>query len=233
MAKYDITYSCGHSGTIDLIGKGSEREKKIKYYEKSGLCPACYEKQKVELKSKEPFVLELRIQPFCCKPFQLVVVSGNTKAYKDVIKSLGFKWLEADNEEVVTLENLICKSYAWCINLKEEEIKETIKSICSTLPKVEKKIKKGYTNRDLTAYNLSKEMLKNVVYPEKPSCFPKGYWNGVFYKTSEEGMRRIYVDKQETLIPENEASLIEKYQKDYRDYKSQIAKIKETVLNEI
>lgn len=28
--KYNITYSCGHTGTVDLIGKGADRERKIK-----------------------------------------------------------------------------------------------------------------------------------------------------------------------------------------------------------
>ena len=31
--KYDITYSCGHTGTVELYGKTSERESKIRWYE--------------------------------------------------------------------------------------------------------------------------------------------------------------------------------------------------------
>ena len=38
MAKYNITYSCGHEGTVQLFGKSEERERKIKYYEEFGLC---------------------------------------------------------------------------------------------------------------------------------------------------------------------------------------------------
>lgn len=30
--KYDITYSCGHEGTVDLWGKVSERERKINFF---------------------------------------------------------------------------------------------------------------------------------------------------------------------------------------------------------
>nr|DAL08165.1 MAG TPA: pepsin inhibitor [Caudoviricetes sp.] len=40
--KYDITYSCGHDGTVDLWGKGAERERKISFFERCGLCPECY-----------------------------------------------------------------------------------------------------------------------------------------------------------------------------------------------
>lgn len=41
MAKYDITFSCGHEGTVCLFGKSAEREKKIKYLEEYGLCRDC------------------------------------------------------------------------------------------------------------------------------------------------------------------------------------------------
>jgi len=42
MAKYDVTFSCGHEETIELFGKGSERERKIAWFEKYGLCSCCY-----------------------------------------------------------------------------------------------------------------------------------------------------------------------------------------------
>lgn len=42
MAKYDVTYACGHVKTVDLYGKTSERERKIEWMEGNCLCPACY-----------------------------------------------------------------------------------------------------------------------------------------------------------------------------------------------
>lgn len=45
MAKYDIKYSCGHTGRIELFGKTCDRERKIEYLEKYGNCPDCYRKQ--------------------------------------------------------------------------------------------------------------------------------------------------------------------------------------------
>ena len=44
--KYDITYSCGHAGTVELYGKTSERESKIRWYETTAVCPECYKKQR-------------------------------------------------------------------------------------------------------------------------------------------------------------------------------------------
>jgi len=40
--KYDIKMGCGHTDTVELFGKNAEREKKIKYFEKYGLCRECY-----------------------------------------------------------------------------------------------------------------------------------------------------------------------------------------------
>lgn len=47
MAKYDVTYSCGHTDTVQLYGKNEERERKLKWMENS-LCPECYKKWKCE-----------------------------------------------------------------------------------------------------------------------------------------------------------------------------------------
>lgn len=40
--KYTVDMSCGHKEEINLIGKNEERKKKIRYYEKYGLCKKCY-----------------------------------------------------------------------------------------------------------------------------------------------------------------------------------------------
>lgn len=52
MAKYSVTFSCGHTATIQLFGKETDRQRKIKWYEESGLCPDCYRKQQEEEKKK-------------------------------------------------------------------------------------------------------------------------------------------------------------------------------------
>ena len=45
MAKYDVTYACGHSGTIQLYGPTSQREKQLEIAALR-LCPECYRKKK-------------------------------------------------------------------------------------------------------------------------------------------------------------------------------------------
>ena len=44
--KYEVTFSCGHTHTVELFGKTSDRERQIKYYETNGVCPDSYKAQK-------------------------------------------------------------------------------------------------------------------------------------------------------------------------------------------
>ena len=46
MAKYDVKFSCGHTETIQLVGKIKERERRIEWLENHGLCSECYEAEK-------------------------------------------------------------------------------------------------------------------------------------------------------------------------------------------
>lgn len=46
MAKYEVTFSCGHTDTVQLVGPVKERERKIKWFEESGLCPDCFRAQR-------------------------------------------------------------------------------------------------------------------------------------------------------------------------------------------
>ena len=57
--KYDVIYSCGHEGTVELFGKGSERERKLYWYEHEAVCPECYKKQLREKEEKEGLILNL------------------------------------------------------------------------------------------------------------------------------------------------------------------------------
>lgn len=41
MAKYSVTYTCGHEATIQLFGKHKDREWRLQYEERK-LCPDCY-----------------------------------------------------------------------------------------------------------------------------------------------------------------------------------------------
>ena len=44
--KYDVKFSCGHEEVVELFGKTADREKKIDYFQKFGICSCCYKEQK-------------------------------------------------------------------------------------------------------------------------------------------------------------------------------------------
>jgi hypothetical protein len=42
MAKYDVTYQCGHMGVIRLEGSRSSRERELQWHQENKLCPECW-----------------------------------------------------------------------------------------------------------------------------------------------------------------------------------------------
>lgn len=51
MAKYTVTRACGHTETVDLIGRSAERESKLAWMRKTD-CKACYTKGVNERKAQ-------------------------------------------------------------------------------------------------------------------------------------------------------------------------------------
>lgn len=46
MAKQTVTYSCGHSEMVTLFGPHADRDRKIAWMEREGLCSECYKAHK-------------------------------------------------------------------------------------------------------------------------------------------------------------------------------------------
>jgi len=53
MAKTTINHSCGHSQVVELYGSLADRERKIKWLEREGLCSACYKAAKDQERIEE------------------------------------------------------------------------------------------------------------------------------------------------------------------------------------
>lgn len=62
--KYDVTFSCGHTETVEIYGKAEDREKKIAYYGKSGICRKCYEKMMNEKNSENCEEVEMKYSEY-------------------------------------------------------------------------------------------------------------------------------------------------------------------------
>ena len=59
--KYDVTFSCGHTATVELFGPGKERERKISWYETHGECPECYKARKQAEREEASSEITVRI----------------------------------------------------------------------------------------------------------------------------------------------------------------------------
>ena len=53
MGKYTVNFACGHTATITLFGKIKDRDAKVAYFERCGLCPQCYKEAMIEKRDKE------------------------------------------------------------------------------------------------------------------------------------------------------------------------------------
>jgi hypothetical protein len=117
MAKYDVTYSCGHSGTAELYGPGKERDRKIEWMGRSGLCPECCKTKKLEEeKAQGPLFFVRRTQfgvEFCC--YQ------NSYDIKDSLKARGYRFGEVYKPHADFLTMASIRSVkGWTLMLKAE-----------------------------------------------------------------------------------------------------------------
>lgn len=52
MAKYIVKFSCGHEAEIQLFGPHKERDRKIEWLEREGMCPTCFKEERENEKAK-------------------------------------------------------------------------------------------------------------------------------------------------------------------------------------
>lgn len=74
MAWYDVNYSCGHKGRLNLIGPGRDRESRIAWLEKEGLCPDCYTKSLHDKASQKNYEMKVSY-----RDYKNIYSSYNTK----------------------------------------------------------------------------------------------------------------------------------------------------------
>ncbi len=88
MAKYNVTYSCGHSDTIQLYGPHKERDRKIEYFEQQGTCSDCYRKERA---ADGPM---FSVCVHRSRGVQLACYR-NTYPIKDQLKAEGYRYCES------------------------------------------------------------------------------------------------------------------------------------------
>lgn len=90
MAKYTITCKCGHQKTVELFGKESERERKLKWLSENTLCSDCYKKEQDSIPCKA------KLTSFATKNDgdYYVIYEGNSYKRKEELKKAGFTFGE-------------------------------------------------------------------------------------------------------------------------------------------
>lgn len=235
MAKYKVTYSCGHEGTVELLGKEKDRQRTLEWYERTGLCPECYKAKKKEEVENTPLMLNVKIEPF---QQQIVLIfTGNTMPVKDRIKEKGYRWGELPTAGLNDIFSMkVEKGWHKEVSIKgrtEEEIQEILKNELTNVKELEPKLKNEINPADLVmlanarlAEQERQEKIDSIPKPEKPEVLLKnpGKWNGTVYGKS--GNKQIYIDNKKVTITDEEAKAIEEYLKAKEEYKKKIAEIK-------
>lgn len=215
--KYTILMSCGHQVTVDLVGKNSERERKIKYFETQGLCKECYKKEMQELKASKPFVLNASVLPHISEKNGSILLSlwfeGNTRPYKDKIKLLGgHRWREKTSAtDFYSVER---RPLCWNKIIEEDQLKDEIaKAISigaeSVIPE--------QNLFSFAHYQIALEAKKAWIETHKQSSessdvpdFLKGHeWNHKLY--GKTGSYAIYPDGEKMTLTDEQAAEVKKY----------------------
>lgn len=234
MAKYTVMMSCGHEQEVALVGKNSERERKISYYEKHGLCKECYKAKMNKIAESEPFSFNVELLPYINSDNGEILLfawfDGNTKPHKDQIKELGYSWQQkesADNIFGLKYTNEMC--WSKIVDMKDIA-KEVQKAKSIGVEKVVSKKKLLSEIAGSLAMKMHNEWKeKNAAVskldrPEEPELI-KGYnWNWKVYGRS--GKQCIYLDGQKINITDEQAEELEKYVDAEKKYREDVQLIK-------
>lgn len=232
--KYTVTYSCGHTGTVQLYGKTEERERKIKYYEEYGLCPECYKKQKQEENEKMGLLLCSTIEYELSRKGEIQVrlsFRGDTKPHKEEIKALGYRWTVLDDTQILSTAR---PEMGWAKIVPYECMKEEKEKALSigareaTMEEKEKLVQKNKFEEMLAAQILfkkqhGKELQKQQeqeekltdLLKEKPDFIKGKRWNQKIY--GKAGNYSIYPDGEKINISDEQAETLKDYLKKLKE----------------
>ena len=244
MAKYNVTYSCGHEGTVQLFGKADARDRKIKYYEEYGLCSECYKKQKQEENAKLGLLIGGSVEDTLSDKGEIQIrlfFAGDTLPYKEEIKALGYRWTAVDASQmaymhkpdmgwvkVVPYEHLEEeKEKAFAIGAKEAEIsdrelanqKERYQEMLSEQRIYKRNLRKKApqdTSENREKQQMYEEKLRSLC-PVEPDVIRGKYWNEKVY--GKAGRYSIYPDSRKLEISDEEAAALKKYLSDRAEYR--------------
>lgn len=222
MAKTQVTFSCGHTGTVELLGKYADRERKIKWFESEGLCPECYKASKRTEQESTPLTLVID-----CDPYDQSIIlhfDGNTMPAKDAIKAAGYKWDELNVGTFGILNLHITR--AWQKSIKLDNLDAEIKSLSELNPQIRNNIstfdKIAFANIK-SDQDAKQAKINAIPKPAMPEKLIGKKWNKSVYGKS--GNYTVYLDGQKVNLTDADAEEFKSYVAANETYQKTIAEI--------
>ena len=226
-------FSCGHKDEVELLGKHSERRKKIEYFERSGLCRECYKRKMQKLEQEKPFIFNISALPYIDDEGNILLTvwfSGNTREYKDDIKSLGgYRWSERESAD--DFFSISRSPLCWNKVIKEKELEEEIKKATSIgAESIDADDRLFSAINYQIALDKQKEWkdrndkISTLGKPKAPDVLVGHRWNQKIY--GKPGNYSIYPDGEKVSITDEEAEEIRDYIVKKEEYKKKIEEIK-------
>lgn len=93
MARYEVTYDCGCTGTVNLFGKHADRERKLEWLAGQD-CYACSSKKALEKAQADTTPVTMILEPYTTSAGMdiVAVMQGGTYRVRDELKRLGAVW---------------------------------------------------------------------------------------------------------------------------------------------
>ena len=233
MAKYTITMGCGHDDTVELFGRESERKKKILYFESEGLCKKCYKKEMEKIAKSEGLVFNASVLPYIDNNdggiLLYVWFSGDTKPYKDAIKTLGgYKW----GEREAAADWYLCKTQmCWNKIIKFENLHDEITKAVSigadntvSDSGLFAMIHYQIALNEQKKWKEKQERIKEIEKPNVPAILYKHKWNEKIYGKS--GNYSIYLDGEKVSVTNDQVEDIQRYLIKKEEYKKKVEDIR-------
>ena len=243
--QYSITFSCGHAGTVELFGKGSERQNKIQWYEESGKCPACYREEMRAREKEKGLVLDVEIISdvgyllYDRKNIVRLSFSGDTMPNKDSIKALGYVWQEKSDAGFFGGLSDQIPPKAWSKHINPDDLESELdkaKGIGAAVGKMptDQEIKISVTTikkLEEREEEKKKKIEAEIAKIEKPT--PPDIWrrkikgckcNRTIY--GGENNKSVYADGKKITLSASEAAELEAYWSKREKYEAAVKDVK-------
>lgn len=243
--KYDVTYSCGHEGTVELFGPGKERDRKLAWIQGSALCPEYQKEHTRKVNAEMGLVVDIRLNTVgnflapSLKEEVAFVFWGDSFSHKEELKTLGATYTNDYPKDrlINDLLHLPPQQKCWVLFCSVAEYENTFAKVkeLATVKNVPSKTdinffleaQKQQLRREEKIQAELSELGTIPAWPDELRAkWPSGgSWNSKFY--GKNGSWRIFINNQEIKISDELKEQTEKVlaaRSEWRKKKEEIEK---------